>query len=216
MKLPILCAVFIASPWILYQVWAFIAPGLYKRERRWAGPFVICTAGLFILGGLFAYFVAFRYGLTFLLGLGISQHIEPAVSVTEYYDLFVDVMLGVGLIFEIPILIFFLTLIRIVNPAFLVRHSRYAILAIVALAAVITPTGDIFNLSLFATPMILLFYVGIFASYLLVLRREKRRFPWRTFIRWSLIVLLVLIGLIYLGARYYGYRIVYSWPFFVR
>ena len=69
-KLPILCSIFLASPWILYQVWAFIAPGLYRRERRWAAPFVLCSAGLFIIGGLFAYFVAFRYGLTFLLGIG--------------------------------------------------------------------------------------------------------------------------------------------------
>ncbi|MDE3198850.1 MAG: twin-arginine translocase subunit TatC, partial [Acidobacteriota bacterium] len=72
MKLPLLFALFVASPWVLYQVWAFIAPGLYKREKRWAAPFVISSSLLFILGGLFAYFVAFRYGLEFLLGLGIG------------------------------------------------------------------------------------------------------------------------------------------------
>lgn len=216
MKLPILCAIFIASPWILYQVWAFIAPGLYKRERRLAGPFVMSSASLFILGGLFAYFVAFRYGLEFLLGLGIGQGVDPAVNVNEYYDLFVDVMLGVGVIFEIPVLLFLLTLIRVVSPAFLVRHSRYAILAIVALAAVITPTGDVFNLALFATPMIILFYVGIFASYLLVLRRENRSFPWRTFLRWTGIVLVSLIAIAYFVARYYGYHIILRWPIFVR
>src|SRR4029077_8918707 len=76
-KMPILAAIFIASPWILYQVWAFIAPGLYRKERRWAAPFVICSAGLFIAGGLFGYFVAFRYGLTFLLGLGRGYYITP-------------------------------------------------------------------------------------------------------------------------------------------
>ena len=93
-KLPMLAAVFLASPWVLYQVWGFIAPGLYRRERRWAAPFVICSAGLFITGGLFAYFVAFRFGLTFLLGIGRDIHIQPMVSVTEYFDLFVNVMLG--------------------------------------------------------------------------------------------------------------------------
>jgi sec-independent protein translocase protein TatC len=216
MKLPILCAVFIASPWILYQVWAFIAPGLYKRERRWAAPFVVSSAGLFILGGLFAYFVAFRYGLEFLMGLGIGQGIDPAVNVNEYYDLFVDVMLGVGVIFEIPVLLFLLTLIRIVSPAFLVRHSRYAILGIVALAAIITPTGDVFNLALFATPMIILFYIGIFASYLLVLKRENRRFPWSTFTRWSAIVLVGLLLIAFFVARYYGYHVILRWPVFVR
>src|SRR5437762_10754013 len=84
-KLPILAAVFLSCPWILYQIWAFIAPGLYKRERRWAAPFVIGSAGLFIIGGLFGYFVAFRFGLTFLLGLGRANYITPMVSVTEYF-----------------------------------------------------------------------------------------------------------------------------------
>jgi sec-independent protein translocase protein TatC len=216
MKLPILAAVFISSPWILYQVWAFIAPGLYKKERRWAVPFVASSAGLFIVGGLFAYFIAFRYGLEFLLGLGIPQGITPTISVTEYYDLFVDVMLAVGIIFEIPVLLFLLTLIRVASPAFLVRHSRYAILAIVFLAAIITPTGDVFNLALFATPMIVLFYIGIFASYILVLSRENRRFPWGTFFKWLGIVVAVLAVVGWLVARYYGYHFVIRWPFFVR
>ena len=192
MELPILAAVFIASPWILYQVWAFIAPGLYKRERRWAVPFVVSSAGLFILGGFFAYFIAFRYGLEFLMGLAIGKGVKPGISMTEYYDLFVDVMLGVGIIFEIPVLLFLLTLIRVASPTFLVKHSRYAILIIVILAAVITPTGDVFNLALFATPMIILFYIGIFASWILVLHREKRRFPWGTFLKWFGLVLVVL------------------------
>jgi len=216
MKLPILAAVFVSSPWILYQVWAFIAPGLYKRERRWAAPFVISSASLFILGGFFAYFVAFRYGLEFLLGLGIGKGVDPSVNITEYYDLFVDVMLGVGIIFEIPVLLFLLTLIRVASPSFLVRHSRYAILAIVILAAVITPTGDVFNLALFATPMIILFYVGIFASYILVLSREKRRFPWGTFFKWLGIVVFILIVITWLTAKYYGYHFSARWPIFIR
>jgi sec-independent protein translocase protein TatC len=216
MKLPILAAVFLSSPWILYQVWAFIAPGLYKRERKWAVPFVVSSAGLFILGGFFAYFIAFRYGLEFLLGLGIGKGVDPSVNITEYFDLFVDVMLGVGIIFEIPVLLFLLTLIHVASPAFLVRHSRYAILVIVVLAAVITPTGDVFNLALFATPMIVLFYVGIFASYILVLSREKRRFPWGTFLRWLGIAIAVLALVTWLAARYYGYHLVAGWPIFVR
>ena len=213
MKLPILAAVFLSSPWILYQVWAFIAPGLYKRERRYAAPFVLFSAGLFIVGGFFAYFVAFRYGLEFLLGLGIGKGIDPSINITEYYDLFVDVMLGVGIIFEIPVLLFLLTLIRVASPSFLVRHSRYAILIIVILAAIITPTGDVFNLALFATPMIILFYVGIFASYILVLKREKRRFPWGTFFKVLAIVVAVLIPIVWYAARYYGYHIEFRWPF---
>jgi sec-independent protein translocase protein TatC len=216
MKLPILAAVFLSSPWILYQVWAFIAPGLYKRERRWAVPFVVSSASLFIVGGFFAYFIAFRYGLEFLLGLGIGKGVDPSVNITEYYDLFVDVMLGVGIIFEIPVLLFLLTLIKVASPAFLVRHSRYAILIIVILAAVITPTGDVFNLALFATPMIVLFYIGIFASYILVLSRENKRFPWRIFYKWLGIVIVVAALITWLAARYYGYHFVAGWPIFVR
>src|ERR1700689_3416173 len=206
MELPILAAVFLSSPWIMYQVWAFIAPGLYKRERRWAVPFVVSSAGLFILGGFFAYFVAFRYGLEFLMGLAIGKGVDPGISMTEYYDLFVDVMLGVGIIFEIQVILFLLTLVRVASPSFLIRHSRYAILIIVILAAVITPTGDVFNLALFATPMIILFYIGIFASYILVLSRENKRFPWGTFFKVLTIVLLVLVVLVYAIAKYYGFH----------
>ncbi|HVW11783.1 MAG TPA: twin-arginine translocase subunit TatC [Bryobacteraceae bacterium] len=216
MKLPLLAALFLASPWVLYQVWAFIAPGLYKHERRWAIPFVASSAGLFIIGGVFAYFVIFRFGLVFLLGLGIGHGIRPTVSVTEYYDLFVDVMLAVGMVFEIPVLLFLLTLIRIVSPRFLLKHSRYAIMTIVVLAAVITPTGDVFNLTLFATPMIVLFYVGVFASYLLVLKRENKRFPWSKFLVGVLVVLAIIAIISWVAAQYFGYRFVMHAPFLVR
>ena len=215
-KLPILCSVFLASPWIVYQVWAFISPGLYRRERRWAVPFVVGTAGLFITGGLFAYFVAFRYGLTFLLGLGRGNSVKPMVSITEYFDLFVNVTLGVGLVFELPVVIFFLILLRIVTPSFLINHSRYAILAIFIIAAIVTPTPDVFNLMLFATPMCLLFYVGIFAGYLLVLHRENRSFPWKKTMTIIMAVLLLLALVLYLAITKYGVKVVPHWPFFIR
>jgi sec-independent protein translocase protein TatC len=212
-KLPILSAVFLASPWVLYQVWGFIAPGLYKKERRWASPFVVSSAGLFILGGLFAYFVAFRFGLVFLLGIGRDINILPVVSVTEYFDLFVNVTLGVGLVFEMPVLIFFLTLLRIVTPGFLLRNSRYAILIITIIAAIVTPTPDVFNLMLFAVPMCLLYFVGIFAGYLLVLNREGKHFPWRIVLYIVLVTLAVLASVGYLAVTKYGYKLVLSWPF---
>jgi sec-independent protein translocase protein TatC len=214
--LPIVCAIFLASPWVLYQVWAFIAPGLYKKERRWAAPFVISSAGLFILGGLFAYFVAFRYGLTFLLSIGKGNYVEPMVSIQYYFNLFVNVTLGVGLVFELPVIIFFLTLLRIVSPAFLVRHSRYAILAIFVMAAIVTPTPDVFNMMLFATPMCVLFYVGVFAGYLVVLNREQRRFPWVKAIVIAIVVLLIIALVLFLALPKFGLSIVPRWPFLVR
>ncbi len=214
-KLPILTAIFLASPWVLYQVWAFIAPGLYRRERRWAAPFVICSAGLFILGGLFAYFVAFRFGLSFLLGIGRDINIAPMVSITEYFNLFVNVTLGIGLVFELPVLIFFLTLLRIVTPSFLVRNARYAVLVIVVIAAIITPTPDVVNLMLFSVPMCLLYFVGVFAGYLLNLHRDKRRFPWRILLMVIAVTLSIVAVSVYLAIARHGYQIQPEWPFLI-
>jgi sec-independent protein translocase protein TatC len=214
-QLPLLCSVFLASPWIVYQVWAFIAPGLYKRERRWAAPFVLVTAGLFIAGGLFAYFLAFRFGLEFLLGIGMSNNVQPVVSITEYFDLFVNVTLGVGLVFELPVLIFLLTLLRVASPRFLLRHSRYAILGIVIAAAIITPTPDVFNLMLFAIPMCALYFVGVFLGYLLVLRREGKRFPWKPVLR-ILIIAVVIVAAAYFLFTYYHLHFIRHWPYVTR
>lgn len=214
--MPILVSVFLGSPWIVYQVWAFISPGLYKREKRWAVPFILCTAGLFIVGGVFAYFIAFRYGLEFLLGIGRDVNVRPMVSISEYFDLFVNVTVGVGLVFELPVIIFFLTLLRIASPRFLVRHSRYAILGIVILAAVVTPTPDVINMMIFAIPMVMLFFVGVFASYLLVLRREGKGFPWKLASLFLAALLLVGGGILaYLGHKN-GLHFVPHWPFFTK
>jgi sec-independent protein translocase protein TatC len=154
--------------------------------------------------------------LTFLLGLGRDNFVTPMVTITEYSDLFVNVVLGVGLVFELPVLIFFLALLRIVTPSFLLRHSRYAILIIFIIAAVVTPTPDVFNLMLFALPMCLLFYVGIFASYLLVLHREQRKFPWKVTLTIVLGVLLLLGGAVYIAIVKYGFKLVPHWPFMMR
>jgi len=216
LKLPLLSAVFVGSPWILYQVWRFIAPGLYKRERRWAGPFVLCSAGLFILGGLFAYFVVFRFALVFLLGLGIGNHVRPVVSVESYFNVFVNVTLGCGIVFELPVLMFFLALLRIVSSGFLLRNIRYGILALFALAAIVTPTPDVFNMVLFAMPMVALFFVGILAVYLLELNREQRKFPWGKLLVYLIPALAAIAALMYYLRFKYGYHFAPQFPWFVR
>jgi len=160
--------------------------------------------------------VAFRFGLTFLLGIGVGDGVVPMPTVTHYFDLFVNVTLGVAIVFELPVLLFLLTLLRIVSPSFLITHSRYAILAIVILAAVITPTPDVVNLMIFAIPMILLYFLGVFASYLLVLRRENRRFPWKPFFIWLLFVLGTLAVMVWIAIRFYHYHFVKHWPFLVK
>ena len=215
LKVPLLAAVFIASPWLMYQAWAFIAPGLYKRERRWALPFIFSTAGLFILGGIFGYFVALRFALAFLVGIGQDLGIQAMIGVNSYFDTFVGIMLGLGIVFQMPILIFFLTLLRISSPGFLLSNVRYAILIIFILAAVITPTPDVVNMLIFAVPMILLFYVGIGASYLLVLKRENRSLPWGRIIFAVLAVLAGIAGIFYYMHFELGYQFVREAPFFV-
>jgi sec-independent protein translocase protein TatC len=211
-KLPLVCAVFLASPWVLYQLWAFISPGLYRHERRWAAPFVVGSAGLFIAGGVFGYFVVFRYGLTFLLSVGKGRDVTPGITVTDYFDKFVNVILGVGISFELPVLIMLLVLVGMATPGFLLRHCRYAILAIVTVAAVITPTTDPFNLLLVAGPLCALFFVGIGAGYLVTLRREGRGVPKEA---------LLGIGIAFLASVAYwwyarsGRRLTGRWPFLV-
>ncbi len=216
-KVPLVFALFLASPWVLYQVWAFIAPGLYQKEKRLAFPFVLSTAGLFIMGGAFAYFVAFRFGLAFLLSIGLSNGVIPIVTITHYFDLFVNVILGVALVFELPVAIFFLTLLHLASPRFLLQHSRYAILAIVILAAIITPTPDFFNLMLFAVPMCMLFFLGVFASYLLVLKREGRKFPWTKVLAAVLLGILLLAGIAHVVlVRVLHYHLANHWPFYLK
>jgi sec-independent protein translocase protein TatC len=210
---PLVAAIFLGSPWIVYQVWAFIAPGLYKSERRWAVPFILATAGLFIAGGCFAYFVAFRYALVFLLG--IEPGVTPLISIDSYFDTFVDVMLGISAVFEMPVIIFFLVLLRLATPKFLMEHSRYAILAIVILAAIITPTPDVFNLMLFAAPMCLLFFVGVFAGYLLVIHREGKRFAWGNAMLWLVVIASTAI-LGWVIVERYHLHIMQHWPFWTR
>ena len=211
---PLVAAIFLGSPWIVYQVWAFISPGLYKEERRWAVPFILATAGLFVLGGCFAYFVAFRYALVFLLG--IEPGVTPMISIDSYFDTFVDVMLGISAVFEMPVVIFFLVLLRLATPKFLLEHSRYAILAIVIIAAVITPTPDVFNLMLFAVPMCMLFFVGVFAGYLLVLHREKKRFLWGKVMLWLAVLLVPLAFLGWVMVERYHFHLIRHWPFLTR
>jgi sec-independent protein translocase protein TatC len=215
-KVPAIVSLFVAAPWILYQVWAFIAPGLYKRERKWAVPFVLCTAGLFIGGGLFAYFVAFRFGLTFLLQLMLIGGVTPMITITSYFDLFMNVMLGVAIVFELPVVIFFLILLRVVTPQWLMANSRYAILGIVILAAIVTPTPDALNMMLFAMPMLALYFLGVFAGYLLVLRREGRKFPWLPVLMWTGIALLILGGCLYFATQHYHLHWVRHWPFLIK
>jgi sec-independent protein translocase protein TatC len=151
-----------------------------------------------------------------LLGIGRDINISPMVSIDTYFDLFVNVTLGVGLVFEMPVIIFFLTLLRVASPRFLLRHSRYAILAITIIAAIVTPTPDAFNMTLFTVPMIALYFLGLFASYLLVLHREGGKFPWWIAGLVILGLLIVAAGVVALFVYHYHYHLIQRWPFLIK
>ena len=172
LKLALLAAVFLAAPFILAQVWLFIAPGLYKHERRYALPFIIFSTLLFVAGGLFGYFIAFPFALQFLIEWGRNMKLTTIISATEYFDLFIMIELGLGVIFEIPALIFVLARMGLVSGGFLLRNTRYAILIAFIVAAVITPTTDIPNMMMMAVPMILLYMLGVGVAYVFGKKRK--------------------------------------------
>jgi sec-independent protein translocase protein TatC len=144
LKMGFIGGIFLASPLVLYQVWLFISPGLYKHEKRYVVPFMVATVALFIAGGLFAYKMAFPAALDFLIGY--SAQFKPMITVGEYTDLFLTLIIGMGIIFELPILVFFLSLFGIVSAGWLWRNLRYSILVIFTIAAIVTPTTDILNM----------------------------------------------------------------------
>jgi sec-independent protein translocase protein TatC len=165
----------LASPFVLYQVWLFVAPALYKHERSAVTGFIFSTVFLFLAGIAFGYFVTLPYILRFLVGFqGPVSSIKPMITVNEYFDLVLLILLGLGLVFELPILIFFLSLFGIVTPKFLWKNFRYAILVIAIVAAIVTPTPDAMTMLIFMAPMIGLYFVGIAVSAIVTRRRERR------------------------------------------
>jgi sec-independent protein translocase protein TatC len=172
-RLAMFAGLFVASPYVLWQVWGFISPGLYPHEKRYAVPFTLFCSGLFIAGGAFAYFVAFPAALHFLLDF--SHQFKPMITADEYFTLATTIIFGMALVFELPVLILVLTVLHLVTPSFLYRNTRYAILLIFIVAAVVTPTPDIPNMMLFALPLTALYFVGIGLSYLVVRSRRRKR-----------------------------------------
>jgi sec-independent protein translocase protein TatC len=170
--LGIYIGIVLASPVVLYQIWLFVAPALYKHERSAIAGFMFSTVFLFLGGIAFGYFVALPYMLKFLVSF--QGPVVPMISINEYFDLTLLVLLGLGLVFEFPILIFFLSLFGIVTPKFLWRNVRYAILAISVVAAVITPTPDAMTMLIFMAPMLALYFVGIAVSAIVVRKKERQ------------------------------------------
>ncbi len=165
LKVAFVAALLLASPFLLAQVWLFIAPGLYKKERRYAIPFVLSTTLLAMCGVTFGYFIAFPFALDFLISWGESANLEAMIDATKYFDLFLTIMVGLAIVFQIPPVIFVLSRIGLVTPGFLFRNTKYAVLMSFVVAAIITPTADIPNMMIMAGPMILLYLVGVAVAY---------------------------------------------------
>jgi sec-independent protein translocase protein TatC len=166
--------IILASPFILYQVWLFIAPGMYANEKRYVVPFMAATIVLFLSGAYFGYHWVFPGALKVLIG-GFGKNFNPVLTIEDYTNFFLAVILGLGVTFELPILIFFLALFGIVDAKFLVQHIRYAILAIFIIAAIICPTPDPIGMCLFASPMLVLYMIGVGIAFLVHPARRKAR-----------------------------------------
>lgn len=169
-KVALLTAIFVASPFLLLQLWLFLRPGLYKRERRLAAPFIIFTTLFFVAGGYFGYLVAFPMVVRFLLGVG--ENFKQVVTIGTYFSMMSKILLGLGLVFEMPMLIFFLARLGIVSAGQLIRWFRWAVLLIFVVAAVITPTPDVATQTVFAVPMILLYLLGVLVAAIFGKKRD--------------------------------------------
>jgi sec-independent protein translocase protein TatC len=164
----------LASPFILYQIWLFISPGMYSHEKRYVWPFMGATIGLFLAGAWFGYRWVLP-GAIKILVLQFGKAFHPILTIEDYTGFFLAVILGLGVTFELPILIFFLALFGIVDGKFLLKHFRYAILAIFLIAAIICPTPDPVGMCLFASPMLALYFVGVLVAFLVHPDRRKRK-----------------------------------------
>ena len=171
LKVGFIAGLFVASPFVLYQLWAFVAPGLYRDEKRYVMPFMVFSVGLFLAGGYFGYRIVYPAALDFLINYGMQ--FQPMITIGEYTDLFLTIIVGLGLIFEMPILVFFLSLMGVVTASWMWNNLRYSILVIFIVAAIVTPTTDIMNMCLFAAPMVVLYVISILVAWLVSPARRK-------------------------------------------
>jgi sec-independent protein translocase protein TatC len=159
LKVSIFASIFVTSPYILYQIWKFISPGLYKSEKKHVFPFVIFSTIFFIGGSLFAYYIVFPLGFKFFVAFG-TESIKPMISVREFLSFSMKLLIAFGVIFELPIFMYFLARIGMVNSRILKAKRKYAILTIFVIAALLTPP-DVVTQGLMAVPLMILYEISI-------------------------------------------------------
>lgn len=163
-KVSLYAALCLSVPFLLFQIWAFVSPGLYPHERGYVTPFILLSSVSFVLGALFAYYIIFPAAVKYLLGLG--EGFRLLLKAADYFDFIILVMLGMGVVFQMPAISYVLSRIGLVTAGFLLRVWRTAFLVILIAAALLSPTGDIPNMLLFAAPMIVLYFVSIFVAWI--------------------------------------------------
>ncbi len=169
-KISFIVGIFLTIPYILYQLWSFVKPGLYEKERRLAAPAIVFATGLFYLGGAFAYFIVFPAAFAFFLQF-VNPDLQPMIAIREYTSLVVMLMLAFGAVFETPIVVVFLGLLGLYDSTKLRKGRRYFVVIAFVIGAILTPTPDPLNQTLMAVPMMLLYEVGIW----ILARIEKQR-----------------------------------------
>ncbi len=172
-KVSFLTAIFVTSPFIFLQLWYFVAPGLYKKEKKYVYPFVIFTSFFFILGALFGYFVAFPFACNFFLKMG--SEFQPVITVDQYFSLALRLLLGIALVFEMPTLVFFLSRMGIITSRWMIKNFKYAVLVVFIIAAVITPSPDMINQSILAVPMLLLYGLSLLIAFFFEKKKAKKK-----------------------------------------
>jgi len=170
--------IILAAPYVLYQLWVFISPGLYTHEKRYVVPFMAATVGLFFTGVFLAYHFVLPIAMPVLLGHGphdFGKDFASTITIEDYMNFFLSVILGLGITFELPVVIFFLSLFGIVDAGFLWRNARYAVLVIFIISAIICPLPDPISMCLFASPLLLLYGASIGVAYIFHPKRRETK-----------------------------------------
>jgi sec-independent protein translocase protein TatC len=171
LKTAVICGILLTAPVIFHQLWLFIAPGLYQHEKKFAIPFVVFSTILFVGGALFGYFIVFPFGFKFFLGFA-NEYIQALPSVKQYFSFAIKLLFAFGIVFELPVVAFFLSKMGIVTPEFLKKKRKYALLLTFVMAAILTPP-DVITQLMMAGPLILLYEIGILVARMA--RRKKDR-----------------------------------------
>ncbi len=168
----LIAGVVVAAPFIMYQVWMFIAPGLYSNEKRLAIPFVVFTTAGFVLGAAFNHYIAFPFMMAFFASFNtVDLAFMPKLE--EVFGLYSKMLIGMGIVFQMPTVVYFLAKMKLITARFLVAHFKYAFLIIFIVAAVITPTGDMMTQTIFAAPMVGLYLLSIVIAWVVGPKRLK-------------------------------------------